>query len=80
MVRGTRDWIGDGKTFFVNRMHDRPGRISPIASFHVTDLLQRPIMAGEIQSQNSILIGIGTSTPANFAKLRVDGHWLAEYF
>ncbi|HEX8892266.1 MAG TPA: Clp protease N-terminal domain-containing protein [Terriglobales bacterium] len=64
---------GDGKIFFVNRMHDRPGGISPIAPFHVTDLLLRPIMAGKIQC-------IGTSTPANFAKLRADGHWLAEYF
>jgi ATP-dependent Clp protease ATP-binding subunit ClpC len=36
-------------------------------------MLQRPIIAGKIQC-------IGTSTPANFAKLRADGHWLAEYF
>ena len=63
----------DGKIFFVNRMHDRPGGISPVALFHVTDLLQRPIMAGKIQC-------IGTSTPATFAKLQADGHWLAEYF
>jgi ATP-dependent Clp protease ATP-binding subunit ClpC len=63
----------DGKIFFVNRMHDRPGGVSPVASFHVTELLLRPIMAGKIQC-------IGTSTPANFAKLRADGHWLAEYF
>ena len=63
----------DGKVFFVNRMHDRPGGVSPIASIHVTELLQRPIIAGKIQC-------IGTSTPANFAKLRADGHWLAEYF
>jgi len=63
----------DGKIFFVNRMHDRPGGISRVASFHVTELLQRPIMAGKIQC-------IGTSTPATFAKLQADGHWLAEYF
>jgi ATP-dependent Clp protease ATP-binding subunit ClpC len=63
----------DGKIFFMNRMHDRPGGISPVASIHVTELLQRPIIAGKIQC-------IGTSTPANFAKLRADGHWLAEYF
>jgi len=63
----------DGKTFFVNRMHDRPGGISPVSSIHVTELLQRPIMAGKIQC-------IGTSTPATFAKLQAEGHWLAEYF
>jgi ATP-dependent Clp protease ATP-binding subunit ClpC len=63
----------DGKIFFFNRMHDRPGGISPVAPIHVTELLQRPIIAGKIQC-------IGTSTPANFAKLRADGHWLAEYF
>jgi ATP-dependent Clp protease ATP-binding subunit ClpC len=54
-------------------MHDRPGEVPPIASFHVTELLQRPIIAGKIKC-------IGTSTPANFAKLRADGNWLAEYF
>ncbi|MGA7924657.1 MAG: Clp protease N-terminal domain-containing protein [Candidatus Sulfotelmatobacter sp.] len=63
----------DGKVFFVNRMHDRPGGISPIASIHVTELLQRPIIAGKIQC-------IGTSTPATFTKLQADGHWLAQYF
>ncbi len=63
----------DGKIFFVNRMHDRPGGVSPVAPFHVTELLLRPIIAGKIQC-------IGTSTPANFAELRADGHWLAEYF
>ena len=63
----------DGKIFFVNRMHDRPGGISPVALLHVTELLQRPIMAGKIQC-------IGTSTPATFAKLQADRHWLAEYF
>jgi len=30
-------------------------------------------MAGKIQC-------IGTSTPASFAKLKADGHWLAQYF
>jgi ATP-dependent Clp protease ATP-binding subunit ClpC len=63
----------DGKIFFLNRMHDRPGGISPVAPFHVTELLQRPVIAGKIHC-------IGTSTPASFAKLRADGHWLAEYF
>ena len=63
----------DGKISFVNRMHDRPGGISPAASFHVTDLLLRPIMAGKVQC-------IGTSEPDAFAKLQADGHWLAEYF
>jgi ATP-dependent Clp protease ATP-binding subunit ClpC len=63
----------DGKIFFVNRMHDRPGGVSPVASFHVTELLLRPIMAGKIQS-------IGTSTSPEFAKLQADKHWLAEYF
>jgi ATP-dependent Clp protease ATP-binding subunit ClpC len=63
----------DGKIFFVNRMHDRPGGISPVAPFHVTELLMRPIMAGKIQC-------IATSTPATFAQLQADTHWLAEYF
>ena len=63
----------EGKVFFVNRMHDRPGGISPVSWIHVTELLQRPIMAGKIQC-------IGTSTPASFAKLKADGHWLAQYF
>jgi ATP-dependent Clp protease ATP-binding subunit ClpC len=63
----------DGKIFFLKRMHDRPGGISPAGAIHATELLQRPIVAGKIQC-------IGTSTPANFAKLRADGHWLAEYF
>jgi ATP-dependent Clp protease ATP-binding subunit ClpC len=63
----------DGKIYFLNRMHDRPGEISPVAPFHVTELLLRPIMADKIQC-------IGTSTPASFAKLQADGHWLAEYF
>src|SRR5436853_994782 len=30
----------DGKIFFVNRMHDRPGGISPVAPIHITELLQ----------------------------------------
>jgi ATP-dependent Clp protease ATP-binding subunit ClpC len=64
---------GNGKIFFVNRMHDRPGGISPVAPIHVTDLLQRPIMAGLIRC-------IGTSTPASFARLQAEGHWLAQYF
>jgi ATP-dependent Clp protease ATP-binding subunit ClpC len=63
----------DGKIFFLNRMHDRTGGISPVAPFHVTEIFSRPIMAGKIQC-------IGTSTPATFAKLQSDRHWLAEYF
>jgi len=63
----------DGKIFFVNRMHDRPGGISQVASFSVTDLLLRPIMAGKIRC-------IGTSTPDTFAKLQAEKHWLAAYF
>ncbi|MBO0910373.1 MAG: ATP-dependent Clp protease ATP-binding subunit [Acidobacteria bacterium] len=63
----------DGKMFFVNRMHDGPGGIPPVASIHGTELLERPIMAGKIQC-------VGTSTRAAFAKLKADGHWLAEYF
>jgi ATP-dependent Clp protease ATP-binding subunit ClpC len=62
-----------GRIFFVNRMHDRPGGISPVTSHHVTDLLQRTILAGKIQC-------IATSTPASFRKLNGEGHWLAEYF
>jgi ATP-dependent Clp protease ATP-binding subunit ClpC len=63
----------DGKIFFMNRMHDRPGGVSPVASAHVTELLLRPIMAGNIQC-------IGTSTPSTFANLQANRHWLAEYF
>jgi ATP-dependent Clp protease ATP-binding subunit ClpC len=63
----------DGKIFFMNRMHDRPGGTSPVASVHVTELLLRPIIAGNIQC-------IGTSTPTTFANLQADRHWLAEYF
>jgi ATP-dependent Clp protease ATP-binding subunit ClpC len=63
----------DGKIFFLNRMHDRPGGVSSASPYHVTELLQRPIIAGKIQC-------IGTSTPASFAKLQADKHWLAEYF
>jgi ATP-dependent Clp protease ATP-binding subunit ClpC len=63
----------EGKIYFLNRMHDRPGGISPVAPFHITELLLRPIMANKIQC-------IGTSTPASFAKLQADRHWLAEYF
>jgi len=60
-----------GKIFFVNRMRDGAGGIS--ASIHAIDLLQRPIIAGKVQC-------IGTSTPATFAKLQAERHWLAEYF
>lgn len=63
----------EGKVFFVNRMHDRRGGIAPVSSIHVTELLQRSIMAGNIQC-------IGTSTAASFAKLKAEDHWLAEYF
>ena len=63
----------DGKIFFLNRMHDMLGRTSPVDPIHITELIERPIIAGKIQC-------IATSTPANFAKLRADGHWLAGYF
>jgi ATP-dependent Clp protease ATP-binding subunit ClpC len=63
----------EGKIFFVNRLHDRRGEISPAASIHVTELLQRAILGGKIQC-------IGTSTPATFTRLQADGHWLAQYF
>lgn len=63
----------EGTIFFVNQMHDRRGGIAPLSSIHVTELLQRSIMAGKIQC-------IGTSTPASFAKLKGEAHWLAEYF
>lgn len=63
----------DGKIFFLNRMHDRPGGVSLVAPFHVTELLLRPIMAEKLQC-------IGTSTPQSFAQFQADGHWLAEYF
>jgi ATP-dependent Clp protease ATP-binding subunit ClpC len=63
----------NGTVFFVHRMHDRRGGIAPLSSIHVTELLQRSIMAGKIQC-------IGTSTPASFAKLKAEDHWLAEYF
>jgi ATP-dependent Clp protease ATP-binding subunit ClpC len=62
----------EGKIFFVNHMHEREG-IPPGASFHVTELLLRPIMAGKIQC-------IATSTPATFARLQAEKHWLAGYF
>jgi ATP-dependent Clp protease ATP-binding subunit ClpC len=63
----------DGTIFFLNRMHDRSGEISPVASFHVSELLEWPITTGKIQS-------IATSRPASFAKLQAARHWLAEYF
>lgn len=64
---------GDGKIFFVNRMHDLSLGIPSAASIHATDPLQRSILAGKIQS-------IGTSTPATFTRLQSERHWLAEYF
>jgi ATP-dependent Clp protease ATP-binding subunit ClpC len=63
----------DGAIFFVDRMHDRPGGISPVAPLHVTDLLQRPIMAKKIQC-------ISTTTTASFARLKEDRNWLVEQF
>ena len=54
-------------------MHDWPGGISPLTSIHVTELLQRPIGAGKIQC-------ISAATPATFAKLQANRHWLAQYF
>jgi ATP-dependent Clp protease ATP-binding subunit ClpC len=62
-----------GGIFFVNRMHDLPAGISPLAPSHVTELLQRPIIAGKIQC-------IGTSTTTAFTRLQAEGHWLAQYF
>lgn len=62
-----------GPIFFVNRMHDLSGGIPSAASIHATDLLQRAVMAGKVQC-------IGTSTPATFARLQAEKHWLAEYF
>ncbi len=63
----------EGKIFFVNLMHDRPGGISPVISLHVTEILQRPLVAGKIQC-------VSTATPGTFAKLQADRHWLAQYF
>jgi ATP-dependent Clp protease ATP-binding subunit ClpC len=63
----------DGKIFFVNRMHERPGGISSVTSIHVTDLLQRLIVAEKIQC-------ISTATPTTFAKLQAEGDWLAQNF
>ena len=63
----------EGKIFFVNLMHDWPGGISPVSSIHVIELLQRPIGAGKIQC-------ISAATPATYAKLQADRHWLAQYF
>ena len=63
----------EGKIFFMNLMHDRPSGISPVTSIHVTDLLQRPIVAGKIQC-------LSTATPAAFAALQAEQHWLAQYF
>ncbi len=63
----------EGRIFFVNLMHDRPGGISPVTSIHVTEILQRPITAGKIQC-------ISTATPGAYAKLHADRHWLAQYF
>jgi len=40
----------DGKIFFMNRMHDRPGGISPVAPIHVTELLQRPIIGARFSA------------------------------
>jgi ATP-dependent Clp protease ATP-binding subunit ClpC len=63
----------EGQIFFVNLMHDRPGGTSPVASIHVTELLRRPIVAEKIQC-------ISTATPATFAKLLAERHWLAQSF
>jgi hypothetical protein len=59
----------EGKIFFVSRMQDRIGA----ASIPVTDLLERPIIAGKIQA-------IPTSTPASLTKLQADEHWLGQHF
>jgi len=62
-----------GTIFFVNQMHNLPGGISPVSAIHVTEVLQRPLVAGKVQC-------ISTATPAGYAKLLADGHWLAQHF
>jgi ATP-dependent Clp protease ATP-binding subunit ClpC len=62
-----------GAIFFVNHGHDLPEGVSPVSSMHVTDLLQRALVAGQIQC-------ISTGTPAAYAKLVAEQHWLARCF
>ena len=62
-----------GAIFFLNEAHDLPGRHSPVSSLHISDVLQRPLVAGKIQC-------ISTATPANYAKLVANVHWLAHHF
>lgn len=62
-----------GAIFVVNHGHDRPGGVSPVSSMHITDLLQRALVAGQIQC-------ISTGTPAAYAKLVAEQHWLARCF
>lgn len=59
--------------FFLNEAHELPGGISPVSSMHVTEVLQRPLVAGKIQC-------ISTATPANYAKLVANAHWLTHHF
>ncbi len=47
--------------------------VSSTIVVHVSDLLQRPIVAGKIQC-------ISTATPATFATLQAEGNWPAQYF
>jgi ATP-dependent Clp protease ATP-binding subunit ClpC len=63
----------EGTIFFVNQMHDLPSGESPVSPVHVTELLMRPIVAGQIQC-------ISTATPADYEKLVASGHWLAQQF
>ena len=62
-----------GAIFFLNEAHDLPGGASPASSMHVTEVMQRPLVAGKIQC-------ISTATPANYAKLVANAHWLARHF
>jgi ATP-dependent Clp protease ATP-binding subunit ClpC len=62
-----------GAILFLNEAHDLPGGAFPVSSMHVTEVLQRPLVAGKIQC-------ISTATPANYAKLIANAHWLARHF
>jgi ATP-dependent Clp protease ATP-binding subunit ClpC len=62
-----------GAIFFVNHGHDLPGGVSPVSSMQITDLLQRALVAGQIQC-------ISTGTPSAYAKLVAEQHWLARCF
>jgi len=63
----------EGKIFFLDRMHERPGAIPPAATLDATELLERAVVAGRLQV-------IATSSPRTFARFEAEEHWLAEYF